>query len=164
MYVSKQPRIWRGNVCWSQWVTFLCSTVVTWGHRGICSAHKDVCKPLIPSRHALRMTFVLCSLVALRNKVLQRPYTVTLLIRAHRLLYYVATQLFRVQRPFPQVLVKSTAARSLTRHPVVIVLLWLPSVPLGRKNHLDLLLSLLLEFNFNKIFLSFKIGIRDFCI
>lgn len=84
MYVSKQPRIWRGNVCWSQWVTFLCSTVVTWGHRGICSAHKDVCKPLIPSRHALRMTFVLCSLVALRNKVLQRPYTVTLLIRAHR--------------------------------------------------------------------------------
>lgn len=139
MFVSKQPRILRGKVCWSQWVTFLYSTVVTWGHRDICSAYKDVCEPLIPSRHELRMTFVLCSLVALRLYC-----SVRILLRAHRLLYYMATQLFRVQRPFPQVLVKSTAARSLSRHPVVIVLLWLPSVSLGRKNHLDLLLSLLL--------------------
>lgn len=71
MFVSKQARILRGKVCWSQWVTFLYSTVVTWGHRDICSAHKDVCETLIPSRHELRMTFVLCSLVALRL------YTVT---------------------------------------------------------------------------------------
>lgn len=113
---------------------------------------------LIPSRHELRMTFVLCSLVALRLCC-----SVRILSRAHRLLYYVSTQLFSVQRPFPQVLVKSTAARSLSRHPVVIVLLWLPSVSLGRKNHLDLLLSLLLEFNFNKIFLSFEIVIGAFC-